>query len=209
MDIKNFFKFGSKLVSSSIYAPPQGLRIPIKDDIDDAYNLIKGDYSGINFPVVFKEGSYGGKKIQDIIDTTSVSLYLISDKLKNILIENSFTGWKIYPVRLFDRKENEIMGYSGFSVTGRCDVKIKYRKDSIVEKQLAPNAPISRFYKGQNIDFTKWDGSDFFITKDNIGFIITEKVKEILLKHKLTNIRVRNIKDIEVSDFNIKEEDLI
>jgi hypothetical protein len=36
------------------------------------------------------------------------------------LEENQFTGWKIYPIKLFDKKENEVEGYHGLSVTGIC-----------------------------------------------------------------------------------------
>lgn len=205
----SFYILGTQLKSTSIYAPPIGLRTPIKNNINDAKNLIQGDFEGIMFPVIFKQGSYGGKQLHDVIDTTYSSLYLISDNMRNILTKNGVTGWKTFPIKIYDKKNNEIPDYWGFSITGRCDSEVRYRKDSIIEKQLVPNAPFSKYYKGLNIDFTKWDGTDFFIAKHYLRPIISQKAREILVKYNLTNISATNINDIEKSDFNVKEEDLI
>ncbi len=114
--MKDFFDFSSKLLSSTFQAGPIELK---KDEngIDDEYNLIKGIYNGINFPVIFKQDS--GKKLTDVLDTGWSPLYLISDRMKSILEDCQITGWKMFPIKLYNKKKNEILGYHGFSITGR------------------------------------------------------------------------------------------
>jgi hypothetical protein len=205
MDFKYFYSFGSKLLSSTFQAGAEGLIN--RDDSFGSDRLLMGNFTNIKFPVIFRQTF--GKKLCDILDTGDVSLFLISDKMLNILKENNFSGWKTYPIRLYDRKNNEIYGYNGFSVIGKCEATTKYKRDSLFEKRLVPNGPLSTYYKGLYIDFTKWDGSDFFIPKGSLRIVITQNVRDIILKNKLTNINIRNIKDIEVSDFKMQEEDLI
>ena len=48
--------------------------------------------------------------------------------------ENNPTGWKIYPIKLYDKKDNEVLGYHGLSVTGKC-ASIDYSKSEIIEKR--------------------------------------------------------------------------
>jgi hypothetical protein len=103
-----FFDFNSKNVGSTFQASP----IELRNKGKIIYNsLIFGKYKGINFPVIFKQTE--GKKPTDILDTGYTSLFLISNKLKTVLEANHFTGWKIYPIKLYDKKENEIEGYFG------------------------------------------------------------------------------------------------
>jgi hypothetical protein len=208
MDSKDFYVFSSKLSSSTFQAGALGLKSRVEDLLEaDEYRLLKGDLSDFKFPIVFKQAD--GKILHDILDTGWASLYLISDNMKNILLENNISGWKSYPIKLYDRKNNEIQGYNGFSIIGKCNAKAKFRKDSMFEKRLIINGPLAKYYKGLNIDFTKWDGSDFFIPKGSLRIVITQNLQDIILNHKLTNVNIRNIKDIEVSDFKIKDEDLI
>jgi hypothetical protein len=139
--MKDFFYFGSKLVSSTFRAEPIELR---NESLEKIHNIILGKYEGLNFPIIFKQ--IGGKKLTDILDTGYAGLYLISDKLKTILHENNFTGWKIYPIKVFDKKKNEIEGYYGFSVVGVCGPH-SYDNSKIIEKKLIPEGPLCRFYK--------------------------------------------------------------
>ena len=106
MGIKYFFSFESKLRATTFQAEPIGLKIN-EDGISDCQNLIKGNYSGISFPVIFRQEN--GENLTDILDTGSVGLFLISDRLKICLEENKLSGWKIFPIKLFDKKGVEIL----------------------------------------------------------------------------------------------------
>ena len=155
--IKDFYDFASKFLTTTFQAHPINLKM-----LNVMENLLKGELcEKIDFPVIFKQDS--GKKIHDILDTGSVCLLLISEKMKDVLEQNNLTGWKTFPVQVFDKKGNEIKRYYGFSVIGKCG-PIDYTKCEIVEKRLVPTGPISKFFKGRYIGLETWDGSDFFST---------------------------------------------
>ena len=63
--------------------------------------MAKGKYEGIDFPVIFKQEM--GKKWTDILDIDWSNLYLISSKIKAVLEENKLTGWKTFPVKVYDK----------------------------------------------------------------------------------------------------------
>lgn len=163
--------------------------------------MIKGDYTGIEFPVIFKQ-KYGSK-LHDILDTGYVGLFLISDKLKTILEVNHLTGWKTFLVTIYDRNENEVTGYHGFSVTGRCG-STSFEKSEIVEKQLVPTGPVCKYYKGIFID--KWDGSDFFSPEKKYQTFITGKAADLLKKNKITNMQLENSAEYEIDVRHVKKD---
>lgn len=195
MKIKDFFNFRSKLVSSTFQAGPVGLK---KDHngIDEEDNLIKGNYNKINFPVVFKQDC--GKTLTDVLDTGWASLFLISDRMKTILETHEIKGWKTFHIKLYDKKENEVFGYHGFSIVGRCG-PIDDRKAEIIEKQSIPTGPIYKAYRGLYVGLDKWDGMDLFIPEESLFLIVTKKLADILKKNKISNMRLRNLSDIEIA----------
>ena len=197
-----FFKFRSRMVSSTLQAGAPELKRDV-DGEDKVWNLIKGKYEGIDFPVVFKQ--YDGKNLTDLLDTGWSSRHLISDRMKNILEENHLTGWKTFPIKLYDKKGNEILGYHGFSVTGRC-APIDYEKSEIIEKRLVPTGTLCKYYKGQHIDIDKCDGSDFFAPDDVYSVFVTEKAAIALKKYKITNLDLKNSLDAEIDVTIIKKK---
>ena len=195
--MSEFFDFGSKLVSTTFLAAPEGLK---KSDngIWETRNLIKGIYEGVKFPVVFKQDD--GKILRDILDTGHPGLYLISDRMKILLEENKLTGWQTYPIRLYDKKGVELFGYHGFSVIGHCG-PISYEKSEIIERRYIPDGPICRYYKGKSIE--DWDGSDFFTPQKNYGIIVTKRAADILKQNKIANLDLENLKEQEICIDNI------
>ncbi len=196
MNIKDFYSFGSKLLSTTFQAHAENLTL------DKSHNLILGVFDNIDFPVVFRQ-EYG-KKLTDMLDTGFVSLFLISDKMLRVLKENKITGWKTYPVKVYDKKGNEVEDYHGFSITGRSG-PINYDKSEIIEKQLAPEGPPSKYYKGRYFGYEKWDGSDFFIPEGTFYIIVTKKVVQAFKKAKLTNIRFECLTDIETMGIIVEQ----
>jgi len=205
MKISDFYSFGSKYVSSTIQVGiiSSGDSAPIEIGVTpfDEIKLIKGEYDNFVFPLVFKQ-EYG-KKYQDILDTGFAGLNIISDKLKALLEENELTGWKTYNVKILNKKEEEIKGYHGFSVTGKCG-PIDYGKSEIIEKRIAPGKPLIKYYKGTYIGLDKWDGKDFFIPEETIKIVVTKSVTDVLRKGKLTNIDLKNLADSEISESTVK-----
>ena len=195
MEIRNFFDFSSKPLSSTLQAHPVGLKTD-ENGVSDHSKLIKGQFSGIDFPVIFKQ-EYG-KKLTDILNTGAAGFFLISDRMKKILEENNLTGWKTFPIKLYDKKRNEIFGYHGFSTVGRCG-PIDYEKAEIIEKRRVPAGPLCKFYKGLHVGLDEWDGNDFFIPDETYGTIITQRAADVLKINKITNMHLVNLADIETT----------
>lgn len=198
-NISLFYKFSSKLSGNCFQASPNfdtGLNWDVSD-------LIKGKYEKFNFPIIFKQD--GGEKLYDLLDTGFISLYLISEKFKNLLIKYNFTGWKSYPISMYNKKGIVIDGYSGFSVIGTSG-KIDYTKSKIIEKSTVPNGPVSKYYIGEYFGLDEWDGSDFFIPKGHHRINCTMRVKEVLLKEKITHLRLVNLMEIEIWEKAIKDK---
>ncbi len=195
MEIKDFFCFRSRCSSSILQAGPIGLKED-KNGINGHTNLIKGNYDEIDFPVIFKQ-EYG-KKLADILGTGHASLYLVSDRMKSILEDHQITGWKTFPIKLYDKKKNEILGYSGFSVTGRCG-PIHDELAEIVDRQSIPNGPIYQVYKGLYVGLDEWDGTDCFIPDKTSFIVVTKKIKTLLTDNKITNLEFKNLMEIEIN----------
>ena len=143
--------------------------------------LILGDYNNVQLPVIYNEikGGSSGKKMRDILDTRYPPLYLISDRFKNVLEECGITGWKSYPIALFDKKGNPVKGYNGFSITGRAGKMQKY-------DQLPLECGYSADADGYYFDVETWDGSDLFITEGSWHIIANERFIKVLVDNKIT-----------------------
>lgn len=147
------------------------------------YQLLMGDYRGIPLPLEFRHDC--GKRYDDVIRTGFCFFYLISDRFREVLEKNHFTGWKCFPVRILTKKGEEVHGYQGLSVTGRAGI-IHWERSEVIQDEY------SSYYRGIHLDREEWDGSDFFLAKDYWGIFVTKRVKEALLEAKLTNIRFKD-----------------
>eukprot|EP01132_Coremiostelium_polycephalum_P001373 gene1373-1734_t len=189
----------SELDYSTVHTYPTGLQefapIDLSEGLYDEDRLIQGDYTGISFPVIFKQDS--GKKLQDMLNTSWPNLYLISDRMKVTLEENQLTGWKTFKVEVFDKKGEIIKGYHGFSVIGKCG-PVDFNRSFIIEKRLILHGPLVKFYKGLYPELATWDGNDFFIPKNYFSITVTQRTAEVLQKNKLTNISLGNLAECEI-----------
>lgn len=199
MEKDTFFNFGSKLVASTVQAHAVGLKTD-EDGVNDRWKLIKGDYTKINFPITFKQ-EYG-EDLTDILDTGWPSFLLISDRMKTILEKGFLTGWKTFPIKLYDKSGKEISGYYGLSITGKC-APINYANSQTIEKRLVPAGPICKFYKGIFIE--KWDKDDFFAPEGSYTLFATKKAADILKRHKISNMRLEDVCDMEIDIDDVKK----
>lgn len=200
MQISNFFNFNDKLSSATLQA--HAINLPANNSrLSRDLQLLTGDYSNFNFPIIFKQ-EYGNR-LDDIIRTGYPDLYMISERMKDILESNNLTGWKTFSVTVLDHEEKEIKGYCGLSVIGKCG-PIDYNKSEIIEKKLVIDGPLIKWYKGQYIGLDRWDGMDFFLPEGYYGIIVTEKAAKIIKKNKLTNIKLIRLSEIEVPEFIVK-----
>lgn len=195
MTLKDFYKFNSRN-----YLTTFGVRSDIwkealkRKNSKLAWNIIwdleLGNYEGYEFPIVFREvAGESGKQMRDVLDNRSLITYLISDRMRDLLIDNNITGWECYEIEMYDKKGNIVSGYNGFSVTGKCNDMVKIDFENIIKDK-------KRDYfeaKGAMFDIEKWDGSDIF--RAGGWRIITKKVYELFKKHKITAIEMTRMTD--------------
>ena len=156
--------------------------------------LEMGSYEGIPFPLEFRH--LYGKRYYDILHIGYVTLFLVSDRFLEVLETNHFTGWKSYPVRLFEKNGTEVFGYNGFSVTGKAG-KIDWEKSEVVQIPGPIDETVTYpYYKGALIDMSEWDGSDIFMPSNSWRKFITEPVYKALKKAKMTNIKFEKATEI-------------
>lgn len=194
LNINQFYSLRSKLSSSTFQVHAVNLNINPVNLTSDYEKLMIGDFSNISFPVIFKH-KYG-TKLEDILDTGHW-LMVISNRIKNALVQNNIKGITFYDVIILDKQDNLIDGYCGLSVTGKCG-KIDNKKSEIIEKKLSPNAPLTEFYKGLHVGLDTWDGSDFFLPENNFGIIVTKRVFDIFKVNKFSNVKLTNLSEIEI-----------
>ena len=161
-------------INNNLYGPTSGREIH--------HQLLYGDENGsypeyIDFPVVYRHEE--GKKMRDMLDMRfDGHCFLISDRMKQMMEENNITGWKSYPVLIYDKKGNEINGYHGFTVTGRGG-EMRF---------LIPPSEIFSDNSCQCIHWEQkqWDGSDIFRIRPNY-LIVTERTMRLFKKNKITS----------------------
>ncbi len=194
--LADFFKFNSRNYLTTFYAQrPEWQKGKLSQQERERLCLIerrlsRGEYEGIEFPVVFREAPHdGGKRFRDVLDNRSIDGYLISDRMKRILEENNVTGWKTYPIVMYDKRGNEIKGYHGFSVTGRCGGEFHYLYD--IKSTRCKGA-----YEGASIDLDQWDGSEMFMIGEKTRcsrIIITKRVYKLFKEHKIDAVEMESL----------------
>lgn len=147
--------------------------------------LAYGDYDNM-LPLIWTQDDNYGNKLRDVLHCGQ-SLYLISDRLKNILEESGLTGWKSYPILLYDKKGRQIEGYNGFSILGRAGNLCKFDIPP-VELGYSPKSD------GYYFEFDAWDGSDIFRIFPHL-VVITKRFAEVLLNYKVSGIEIYRLTD--------------
>ena len=206
LSMKDFYTFDSKGYLTTISVFPDRNIYFQKFDANTFMNekIIKGDWSGLEFPLIFLQ-THEGKRFRDVLDMRWPSAYLISDRMKNILEKNKITGWKSYPVVIYDRKGGIIEGYNGFSIVGRSGPMDPRRQPTEYYVRRWDGSVSDRLdYIGGWFDINTWDGSDIFILGESLWIIITERLYKILKKEKITAIEYERISDLRLPCRNYK-----
>ena len=118
-------------------------------------------------------------------DLSRYEFPIVSDRVISILEDNGITGWKTYPIILYDKHGNRLDGYNGFyvDVMDGKDLSFelpKYKYDKSTEKLKC--IVVKRGW----LDITNWDGKDF--TRAERATIVTERVVNLFKKEKVTGI---------------------
>ncbi len=190
IDYSKLFKFNDPLAN-------QPLRLSPKQDCihsDEVGKLFCGEWQPLE-PIVLK-AVIGGAPF-DFLWTTFPPLVCISQRVVDLLLDNRFTGWVVYPVEVYGRKGEPIHGYHGFAVksyAGEQDLS----RSQIITKQ--PTIGVGRAYDVYNrlyFDESKWDGSDIFRVY-YARKIMTHRIRAVFKKAKVTNVRFTPLTEYEL-----------
>ena len=150
-------------------------------------NLLNyGDLSRYEFPIVFRQSKTFGSKIHEINPSDGVCYPIVSDRVISILENNGITGWKTYPIILYDKHGNRLDGYNGFYVDGMNGMGLDFEPPQDRCDKTTEDWKWIVTKRGW-LDITNWDGRDF--TRAGWGIIVTERVVKLFKKEKVTGIR--------------------
>ena len=187
----DLYFFDSRDYGTTFTARPEIIEKAQKEcgkDYDLHFNrcLLRGEYEYYSFPIVFRQ--FEGSRLRDFLNTGDPPVYLVSNRVLSLLRENRITGWERYPIILFDKKNNLIDGYSGFSVLGQGGSFAKWREYRYDKKKE------ELYVKERGVyDISQWDGSDFFLIDSFL--IVTARVVHVMKANKVTALSFQKFSD--------------
>ena len=162
-----------------------GFTVDVSLSLSEAFSTLRGD-SVPKAPVAAR-WVMGRRKPQDFIWTTLAVPFIVSPKVISLFRERSFTGWSTYPVDVVGASDEQIGGYCGLAVHGRCG-PFQPERSAPIQKP-GPTGLVIEVYKGMFFDERAWDGSDVFMPSDKTGLVfLVQAVRDAVRKSKLTGI---------------------
>jgi hypothetical protein len=167
----------------------RALRVGSVDASLDAHALTRGT-SVPEAPLAFVRS--GGALPLDILGTTWAVLLIVSDDFLRVLSENSFTGWRTYPVhiRAFGK---EVVGYHGLAITGRAATPDWSRSPVVDRLPFVPGGQPYKTHIGIFITGNLWDGSDLFLPEGTSLVIVRQRVADALRQARVSNVLLRQL----------------
>jgi len=149
---------------------------------DDIWRLIRGEMN-LKSPITYRY--HLGSKPLDLIETTFPARHLLSRRFVQALTAGGFTGWSTYPIRVLGKDGREIVGYHGFSITGKCG-PVDWSRSERVDRAFRGST--KTYLRGVYFDETTWDGSDVFLVEGSARICVVQSVYEVLKPLFLTNV---------------------
>ena len=149
---------------------------------------------------------FEGKKQGDCYGVPNGSI--VNEKMQEILRTEGITGFTLENINVegwYDSKRNSLLinyeDLKELKVIGRCGY-LRDKNGEMLEKcnecGKINYAKAEDEVEGLSVNLDEWDGSDMFQFKNWRGVIIvTEKVKEIIEKNKLKNIKFTDISEFQ------------
>ena len=198
-DTRGFYRLCDRSYRNTLHVYSYSL------DLITAYEITRGDYSNVTFPLVCTY--YQGHKLREVIACNGTA-FLIADRVKALLEAHHLTGWETFPVKVYNKKKEEVLGYHGFAVTGRCGPTHR-KESSLFQKRYASGAPLIDTYKGVFFNLDAWDGSDFFHAQDKKkehdvewGIYISPRAYEVIHPAKIDTFELEHLPDITFTPFD-------
>ena len=162
--------------------------------LEQAWQLFKGDFEP-SIPLTL--GAYQGGQLADFLWSGLIPVVCISSRVVQSFLSTSITGWRTYPVKVLGRDKEPLGEYYGLSVTGK-ECKRDYSRGEIITKTpINGSRKSSKVHKGLYFDMKEWDGSDMFSINKH-GIVITEKLRNLLVRDKVTNVKLTLLPEVEL-----------
>jgi hypothetical protein len=137
----------------------------------------------------------GSAEPMQVMWTTHAIPIIVAESVVQLLRSHGFTGWSLYDVTVRDKQGHLVPGHSGLSVTGRCG-NIDWAS-GIEVPRIFP-AGIFPVWKGLFFDPESWDGSDFFMPAERVGYVfVVEAVKKAFERAKIRNVEFKPLDQFE------------
>lgn len=160
---------------------------------DQAWQLFTGQ---LNLVEPLRLGAYRGGHPSEFLWAGLSHIVCVSQRVIELLTENSITGWAIYSVEVHGRRGEFLPDYHGFSVIGPECTRDRSRSQILTKPPPAPGGKSYQVYKGLYFDESRWDSSDFFLVRR--GIVVTEKVYRLFKKAKVTNVLFVSLPEVEI-----------
>jgi hypothetical protein len=133
----------------------------------------------------------------ELIWTMMGTAVVIADSVVQMLRSHGFTGWALYELAVQDKQGQPVPGYSGLAIPGRCG---NLANSMSVEVPRIYPGGVFPVWKGLLFDPASWDGSDFFMPAQNVGYVfVVEAVKKAFERAKIRNVEFTPLDQFERS----------
>lgn len=202
LDYQHLYKLWDSLAN-------QPFRMSLRSSPDmltqgQSWALVEGKLQ-LNKPLIFD--AKRGRKTMDILWGYSTISFFFSSELILLLQENGITGWGTYPVELYDRQGELLVGYWGIAITGPECTRDRSRSQIVSKPPPVAGGQGYQVYRGLYFDEADWDGSDMFWVSEGGGIVVTERVYKLFKKHKIRNVELTPLLEVELAVSNDKYGD--
>jgi len=187
-DYRRFYALGERFTRGTFRVHALG-ELPGGDPL----GLTRGEIS-TQEPVCFHHDE--GSRLKDHIGTTQALLHLVSDRFVGVL--EGFSGWRAYPVEVYDKDGELVPGYHGLAMTGRCGPIDDDLSPVMVLPPPVPQGKAMPHRIGIRFWPETWDGSDLFMPEGRGWVLVTQEVRDALTAAKITGIDLDRISEIEL-----------
>lgn len=136
-----------------------------------------------------------GKKLGDTAFMTGY--FAVSKRIKEIFEKNNISKCEFIPMnctewreRNGNVKDKRAVEYYYMQVKSTCGLALNIKGEECLHCSVCKSLKyLGIDFEGFSFDESKWDGSDIFVFDNKVNVpIISEKLKKILVKEKLTNV---------------------
>lgn len=153
-------------------------------------------------PLVFRQ--VRKSRWYDMLWSGESQIRIVSSRLIGVLKAERATGWRTYPVTLWNKKGARVPGYQGLAITGIAGPIQWNRAERLWHPPAVPTGEGSWMLRGPLIDEQTWDGSDLFFPGGTMHLMVTARIVRAMRKSELKGIEYTHQSKFEISEETVK-----